>query len=82
MKIKLTFETDSDNEDFFEDKKEIERAVKNLDYVIAITNIQDELRTIVKYRFQDELTVEQIRDIIENFYYETFPEIIRKLELE
>lgn len=58
MKVNIEFNLDQSNEEYFEENAALLRLIKSKDLLIAISNFDDKLRSIIKYN--DKLSDEQI----------------------
>jgi hypothetical protein len=80
MKIKVYFETDTDNEFYSDDKQTIIDMININSYKAVISEIQNRFRTIIKYELDN--TSKTDREIIEDFYYNYLPELLENINIE
>ena len=70
MKVKLIFETDSNSDEYLDDREEMMEIMNIRRYISALHNIQNELRSIVKYQLCSTDDLEETRNLITNLYRE------------
>ena len=77
MKINLTFETDTNEDDYFNDIDQIRDIFNISKYKTAVLDIKEKLRSIIKYRKNTDDVIEQLY----KFYDNELPQILRELNL-
>ena len=77
MKINLTFETDTNEDDYHYDVDQIRDIFNVSKYKTAVLDIKEKLRSIIKYRKNTDDVIEQLY----KFYDNELPQILRELDL-
>ena len=77
MKINLTFETDTNEDDYHYDIDQIRDIFNVSKYKTAILDIKEKLRSITKYSNNTDDAIEHLY----KFYDNELPEILRELNL-
>lgn len=71
MKVNIEFDLDQNNEEWVEENAALMRFIKSKDLLIAISNFDDKLRSIIKYNSHlSEEHIEMAEDIRQKLHNE------------
>jgi hypothetical protein len=78
MDIKMEISTNADDQDYLQDIRDMCDMLRINDYRVALWDIQQRLRSILKY----EVTEENALELLDKFYRFELPEILEGIDVD